>query len=92
MTTSVIARVDFENNAEEFWAAFREQVETLDQYGELAATCYSLLRCNEVELTDANAVSEFDAFVTKLPGWESGPEHARTAIVFEAAAEGVADE
>jgi len=84
MATSVTARVDFENNAEKFWDAFRDQVATLDRDSELATNCREILKRDEVELLDADAIQQFDDFVTGLPGWDNGPEHAKNPIIFAA--------
>lgn len=84
MTTSVTAIVDQENNAEQFWDAFRSAVESLDRDSELAHNCRKLLKSDSVELTDAIAIHQFDDFVTSLPGWSDGPAHAKAAIVFQA--------
>jgi hypothetical protein len=83
MTTTVTARVDFENNAEEFWTEFRNRVESLDRDSELAANCRKILKSDEVELMDASAIEEFDTFVTAIPGFGDGPQHAKTAILFQ---------
>jgi len=83
MSTSVTARVDHENNAEEFWGEFRDRVDSLVGNSELACNCRRILTCGEVELTDAKAISEFDGFVHSIPGFSAGPNHATQAIVFQ---------
>ena len=82
MVTSVRAMADVENNAEEFWAAFDEAVEALDHNSELAANCRQIKQRGEVELLDANTITEFQDFVCDLPGFSDGPEHATDAILF----------
>jgi len=84
MTTTLTARVDSENNAEEFWGEFRTRVDELDSNSELGSNCRAILRHGEVELMDANAITEFDLFVHSIPGFSGGPNHATEAIVFQA--------
>lgn len=84
MVTSVIARVDSENNAEQFWDEFMTRVASLDSSSELAANCRKILKSDEVELLDASAIEEFDSFVHSIPGFADGPEYAREAILFQA--------
>jgi hypothetical protein len=85
MTTSVIARVDFENDAEYFWNEFLTRLDGLYQGSELAINCHALWQHNQVELLDANAVQEFDEFVHAIPGFSDGPKHAKDAILFQPA-------
>lgn len=84
MTTKITARVDHENNAEDFWDEFNSRVESLDPDTELAHNCRQLLRADEVELLDATAIEQFDCFVSAIPGFCNGPDHARTAILYQA--------
>lgn len=83
--TSVTVRADMENNADEFWAAFRDATAALRETDpELADLGRELLRRGEVEITDPAAVERFDALVHGLPGFATGPGHAREAILFAA--------
>jgi hypothetical protein len=59
--------VDYENNAETFWAAIKSQ---------LPALAAKFVESDSVELTDDEA-----AAVKALPGWADGPEHAKTALI-----------
>ena len=80
---TVTARIDYENNAEEFWKEFRFHVyQKLPTTSELARNCRELLVSDYVELGSSLCVAEFKNFVTKLPGWNSGPKHAKHPIVF----------
>jgi hypothetical protein len=82
MTTQVTYRVDDENNAEQWWEAFRVAYPELHETDpELYAACCELERHDEVVLHDPRLIEAFDAFVTGLPGWEDGPEYARAALV-----------
>ena len=81
--TARIAFVDFENNAEDFWTAFRARVALLDQDTDLANNCRKILTRDEVELLNAAALADFHAFVTSIPGFYGGQPHAPTAICFD---------
>lgn len=83
MITQVTYRVDDENNAEVWWEAFRRYAPHLKDE-ELRQSCRELERRGEVTLHDPRLIEAFDGFVTGLPGWEDGPEHARTALVAQA--------
>lgn len=84
MNTNFRAVVDRENNAEEFWPAFREAIETLDHNSELAGNCRQLDQRGEVELLDGDALSELQDFLCDLPGFSDGPDHAQDAVLFYA--------
>lgn len=62
MTTTVTARVDFENNAEEFWTAFRDRIASLDAGSDLAQHCSDILARDVVEL-DSRSHEEFAAIL-----------------------------
>lgn len=83
MSTSVIARIDVENNAEEFWNGFRREMAQLDPHSGLYATCREIVKNDCVEMSDPKLIEEFDTFVNSIAGFANGPEHAPTAIVFE---------
>lgn len=78
MTT---ATVDYEYHADEFWDEFRRRVDALRQDSELAKNCHALLQDDRVSLTP-DARAKLEAFVLAIPGYNGGPDHARTAIVF----------
>ena len=85
--TSVTVRVDYENNTEAWWDAFRAALPGLqDSDPELYSLCLVLDRGNEIEITDPAAIERFDRFVTGLPGWadEDAPEYAQNPLVFHA--------
>jgi len=83
MTTQVTYKVDWENNAEEWWAAFRAAYPQLrDTDPELHAACREVDRYDgETTLHDPKLIERFDAFVWSLPGYDDGPEYAQTALV-----------
>lgn len=66
--------VDFENNAEEWWDAAREALDT-------PASINVLLQTNETEVTvsDDEALDVI-AWAEQLPGWNDGPDYAPTAL------------
>lgn len=81
--TTLTARIDCENNAEEFWKEFRLHVyKKLPTTSELARNCRELLMSDDVELRSSLSIAEFKNFVTNLNGWNSGPEHAKHPIIF----------
>ncbi len=72
-------KIDYENNAEEWWhaACGREDVPPeliplLDGGGP-----------DEIEVP-ANRIAALLAWCESTPGWADGPEHARTALLFDA--------
>ena len=77
------ARVDYENNAEEFWDAFREAMEALNDDSILYANCQAIIDDDVVELPNAEQVKEFVDFAAAIPGWNGGPEYAAHPIVFQ---------
>lgn len=84
--TSLIVRVDCENNAESFWDAVNALLDK-DMLGDDYGVQYALavLRSeNEVEITDAETMERFTNLVASLPGWDDGPEYAEHPLLFDA--------
>lgn len=80
---TLTARIDYENNAKEFWEEFRFQIyKNLPTTSELVRNCRELLVSDDVELRSSLSIAEFKNFVTNLDGWNSGPEHAKHPIIF----------
>jgi len=85
MTTSVIYKVDYENNAETWWDAFQDTYPTLSESDpEVCDLCRQLERNGSVEVCDPQAIERLDAFLTSLPGWDGGPEYAPHPFVVQA--------
>lgn len=82
--TAVIVKIDYENNAEEFWTAFAERYPALAETDpEIYAVCKQIAADKEVEIVDAAAIQRFADFVEALPGYSGGPEFAKTALIFQ---------
>lgn len=64
---TIAVRVDWENNAEEFWDALR---------------AHKNGKTLEAAIDSGRVTMEQRDFLTSLPGYSNGPEHARTALVF----------
>ena len=83
MTTTY--SIDMENNAEAWWDAFCEAFPPMkDGDQKLWEACRELYEETTVTLHDPDLITRFDAFVTGLPGWADGPEHAKEALVANA--------
>jgi hypothetical protein len=84
--TQVTYRADDENNAETFWEALRAgpYPKKVQDDPELLNALNELIRRGEVTMHDGRLIEAFDAFVTSLPGWEDGPEYAKTALIAHA--------
>jgi hypothetical protein len=81
----VTVKIDYENNAEEFWAAFAQEYPKLRESDpETFEACKKIAADKEVELLDAEAIQNFTTFVESLPGFTGGPKFAPTALIFQA--------
>ena len=74
------ASVDYEYNAENFWAEFRVLVEQLPA-GTLKNNCLNLMENSSVALSDSEAL-ELQNFCQGITGFSDGPEWAKTAVWF----------
>jgi len=74
---------DFENNSEVWWDALRDKLATITDstQNNLFCALKELQQCGQVTLCGASEIEEFNNFVTSLPGWDDGPEYARTALI-----------
>ncbi len=68
--------VDEENNAEEFWEAFRENM-----VGTYEAPMKFLLTWDKVVCEDEDERDQLLSKLRTLPGWNSGPAHAPHPVV-----------
>ena len=75
------ASIDYEFNAENFWAQFHVLVEQLPA-GTLKNKCQHLAENNSVSLSDSEAL-ELQNFCQSIPGFSDGPEWAKTAVSFD---------
>jgi len=82
MTKIHTARVDFENNAEQFWDAFRKNLTLLTQSSELCRRCNELLADDVTTFKTELDYQSFRAYVSEFVGFDSGPAHAKFPIVF----------
>ena len=76
------ARIDYECNAEEFWNAFRANLNSLDQSCELCRRCRELLDDDVTTFSSEFDCQSFVGYASAFVGWNSGPDHARHPIVF----------
>ena len=74
----VIIAADWENNAEEWWEAAREESNPPKAFKPLLEIGGS----NEIEVTEAEE-KEIRQWAESLPGWGTGPEYAKTALLFD---------
>ena len=82
--TSVLVKIDYENNAEEFWNAFAKEYPQLRASDpEVFEVCKEIAADREVEIVDAEAIQRFSDFVEALPGYSDGPAFAKTALIFQ---------
>ena len=77
------ARVDYEYNAEEFWAEFRTRAEALPVDTELRILCMDLMESDQAHPSSETAAAELLAFCKSIPGYGNGPEYAREAVTIE---------
>jgi len=82
MTKIHTARVDFENNAENFWDAFCKNLKLLNQSSELYLRCMELLGYNVTTFETELDYQSFRAYISGFAGFDSGPAHAKFPIVF----------
>lgn len=74
---NVTIKVDYENNAEQWWQEARSRVE------ECPPGTQNLLDSDEDEITvDPQSAEQFRAWASTLPGWADGPVFARNPVVF----------
>jgi hypothetical protein len=70
-------KVDYENNAEQWWQEANSRVE------ECPFEVRRLLFSDEDEITvDQQTAEQFRAWASTLPGWADGPKFARNPVVF----------
>lgn len=83
--SSVTVSVDMENNAEVFWDWLRSWMtdEHRRQDPEVYQLLSTLIDTGSVEITDPEAIQRFSNLVESMPGYSDGPEHARTALVWQ---------
>lgn len=77
-TTNLAIRVDYENNAEEWWSAAREAARADTSRGaEVFRKLNRVVQGGELRGQLPEAVRAFEEWAAALPGYEDGPEHAR---------------
>ena len=77
-TQNLTIRVDYENNAEEWWTAARELARTDTSRGaEVFRRLDRVVQSGDLEGVLPEEVSAFEAWASDLPGYDDGPEHAR---------------
>lgn len=83
-TANLTLKVDYENNAEEWWDAARTAVEAGDT--SQGADVFRRLDRDNRSLDEgvfvlADELAAFNAWAEALPGYDDGPEHARRPYV-----------
>ena len=75
----MILRVDWENNAEEWWRLARRD----KRFSKRIHTWLNKLGGEELKVTDAEA-ENFRKIAKSIYGWDNGPRHADCPIIFVA--------
>lgn len=76
-----IIRIDYENNANEWWDALRERAAANDRSVPLCLPA-ALLDCTGQDVAvDDSDVAQLEKFFASLPGWSDGSDYARHPVV-----------
>jgi hypothetical protein len=76
--------VDYENNADEFWANFGEAAKNDPNFPRLLKPLNPLSEDDTDEILTDNltAFRAAEEYVSKINGYSNGPKHAETALLF----------
>lgn len=76
--TNLSIRVDYENNAEEWWTAARDAARTDTSRGaEVFRRLDRVVQSGELRGLLPEEVSALTGWASDLPGYDDGPQHAR---------------